>query len=637
MKGNCRNPAATSAALPHLQTILVSCIPFDGGKSGISVYIREVVRALRTDGHRVLCVFEGEPPAEDWIGEPVVVPRHGALFSMLYHLFVLPFRIRRLRPDLCILPATNRRALAWYPVPTVAVIHDLSQYHVPAKYDAFRLFYVKRLLPFFVRRATSVVAISQSTARDLVQFWRMPAKKVSVVYNGFTPPKGVEAIAEQVGQTGRMGRTGHEQDGHAGNLLYISRLEHPGKNHVGLIEAYGKLPRELAERHPLVLVGGDWNGAEAVHAAAEASPYHDLIRIRGFVADADLPAIWADAAAYVFPSRFEGFGLSLLEAMSAGIPCACSQTSSLGELGAGVAKLFDPESPDDIARALKTVLTTRNEARLAAGRARAAAFTWTRCARGLLAALPPARVFGIPIDCTTQAEAVRDLVVATTASERSARPAFFAFVNSHCLNVAYSDAVYADVLRTATRVWPDGTGVRLAGRRLGFPVPENVNGTDLFPLICAAAEREGFSLFFYGARPAVVEQVVAHVRRDFPRARIAGFCDGYGDDAAVVAQINAARPDLLFVAKGVPLQEKWIAEHRDALACRAAVAVGGLFDFVSGRIPRAPAWMRRLGVEWLFRLYQEPVRLFRRYVVGNPLFLWRLARHREGEDGRHSG
>lgn len=603
-------------------TILVPCIPFDGGKSGISVYIREVVRALRADGHRVLCVFEGEPSAGDWFGEAVVAPRRGALFSMLYHLFVLPFRIRRLRPDLCILPAANRRALAWYPVPTVAVVHDLSQYHVPAKYDAFRLFYVKRLLPFFVRRATSVVAISQSTARDLLRFWRMPETKVSVVYNGFTPPKG----GGRAGQTGRIGRTGQGQTGQAGNILYISRLEHPGKNHVGLIEAYGKLPRDLAERHPLVLVGGDWNGADAVHAAAEASPYRDLIQIRGFVADADLPAIWADAAAYVFPSRFEGFGLSLLEAMSAGIPCACSRTSSLGELGAGVAELFDPENPDDIARALKSIFTAPNEARLAAGRTRAAAFTWTRCARGLLAALPPARVFGIPIDCTTRAEAVRELVAAAMAPERPARPAFFAFVNAHCLNVAYSDTAYAAVLRTATRVWPDGTGVRMAGRRLGFPVPENVNGTDLFPLVCAAAEREGFSLFFYGARPTVVEQVAARVRRDFPRARIVGFCDGYGDAAAAVARINAARPDLLFVAKGVPLQEKWIAAHRDALMCRAAVAVGGLFDFVSGRIPRAPAWMRRRGVEWFYRLYREPVRLFRRYVVGNPLFLWRLAR-----------
>ena len=608
MKGNCRNPAATSAALPHLQTILVPCIPFDGGKSGISVYIREVVRALRADGHRVLCVFEGEPSAGDWFGEAVVVPRRGALFSMLYHLFVLPFRIRRLRPDLCILPAANRRALAWYPVPTVAVVHDLSQYHVPAKYDAFRLFYVKRLLPFFVRRATSVVAISQSTARDLLRFWRMPETKVSVVYNGFTPPKGTESTEGRRGQT-------------AGCVLYISRLEHPGKNHVGLIEAYGKLPRDLAERHPLVLVGGDWNGAEAVHAAAEASPYRDLIQIRGFVADADLPAIWADAAAYVFPSRFEGFGLSLLEAMSAGIPCACSRTSSLGELGAGVAELFDPAAPEEIAAALVKILTGDNAARLAAGRAKAAGFSWARCAAGLVAALPKAEVFGVPIRCETMAEAVDAAMGA-----RGRAPRFCAFVNAHCLNLAFGDRDYAAILRRADRVWPDGTGVRMAGRHLGFAVPENVNGTDLFPPLIARAAAEGRSVFFYGAGPGVAEAAAANARKAQPALKVAGVCDGFVADDEAVRRVNAARPDILLVARGVPLQEKWIAAHLAELDCACAIAVGGLFDFVSGRIPRAPAWMRRRGVEWIYRLYREPVRLFRRYVVGNPLFLWRLAR-----------
>ena len=590
--------------------ILVPCIPFDGGKSGVSVYIRDVVRALRADGHRVVCVFEGAPPEEAWAEGALVVPRRGALFSMLYHLFALPFLVRRVRPDVCLLPAANRRALAWLSVPTVAVVHDLSQYHVAAKYDAFRMFYVKRLLPFFVRRATAVVAISKSTARDLVQFWKIPESKLSVVYNGFTPPQLPNA------QTSKLPNPR--------TLHYISRIEHPGKNHVGLIEAYGRLPRALIERHPLVLVGGDWNGAAAVHAAAAASPARDRIRFAGFVPDADLPAYWADAAAYVFPSRFEGFGLSLLEALSAGIPCACSRTSSLGELGEGVAELFDPDDPADIARALEKVLAHPDSARREAGRRRAAAFTWAACARGLLAALPKASVFGVPIDCTTLADAVRQ--VAAAAVSRPARPAFFAFVNAHCLNVAWRDAAYAAILRGATRVWPDGTGVRLAGRRLGFPVPENVNGTDLFPRLCDAAAREGFSLFFYGARPEVVARVAVNVARDWPQVKIAGCCDGYVDDATACARIRAARPDVLLVAKGVPLQEKWIAAHRDALPCGAILAVGGLFDFVSGRIPRAPRWMRRLGIEWVYRLRQEPTRLFARYVLGNPFFLWRLSR-----------
>lgn len=598
--------------------IAVPCIPFDGGKSGISVYVREVVRALRAEGHRVICIFEGEPPQEDWVSEPVAVPRRGALFSMLYHLFVLPCLIRRLKPDCCILPAANRRAFVRYPVPSVAVVHDLSQYHVAAKYDAFRMFYVKRLLPFFVRRATAVVAISKSTARDLVRYWKIPESRISVVYDGFTPVP--------VRTEGRSPKS----------VLYLSRIEHPGKNHVNLIRAYNLLPADLVSAHPLVLAGGDWNGAEAVHAEAANSPYRDSIHFTGFVPDADIADLWADAAAYVFPSRFEGFGLSLLEAMSLGIPCACSKTSSLGELGEGVAELFDPEKPGEIAAALVKILTKPDAVRIAAGRRRAADFSWAKCARGLLAAFPKAEVFGVPIDCTTRERAVGRIVEAVRTPAADGHPRFFAFVNAHCLNLACTDSHYAAILRTAANVWPDGTGVRMAGRRIGFPVPENVNGTDLFPLVCRAAEREGFSVFLYGARPWVVARMAENVGRGYPNLRIAGFCDGYADDAAVVAQINAARPDVVLVAKGVPLQEKWIAAHCDELHCRAILAVGGLFDFVSGRIPRAPGWMRRYGVEWMFRLYKEPIRLFRRYVIGNPLFLWRVNRVLRMKGGRQA-
>ncbi len=602
--------------------ILVPCIPFDGGKSGISVYIREVVRALRAEGHDVTCLFEGEPPNEDWVQNPISIPKHGALFSMLYHLFILPFRVKKLTCDGCILPAANRRAFFRYPLPTVVVVHDLSQYHVEAKYDVFRMFYVKHLLPFFVRRAPSVVAISKSTAKDLVQFWKIPEKKISVVYDGFTPVAaggGAPTLPKLTRST----------------IFYLSRLEHPGKNHVNLIRAYEKLPEDLAKAHPLVLAGGDWNGAEAVHAAAEASPRRDLIRFTGFVKNDDLATLWSQAAAYVFPSRFEGFGLSLLEAMSAEIPCACSSTSSLGELGEGAAELFDPDDVDAIAVALEKILTAPDAAKVAAGKARAASFTWARCAKELVAAFAPARVFGVPIDCTTEAHAVRALIDAAKGVPAGAEEdkiqteagvKLFAFVNAHCLNIAYTNARYRNVLCHASAVWPDGTGVRMAGAKLGFPVPENVNGTDLFELICRAAEKEGVSVFFYGARAKVVEKMVENVRRDYPLLNVVGFCDGYQDDATVIEKIRAAKPDLLFVAKGVPDQELWIADHQREIAASAAIAVGGLFDFVSGRIPRAPLWMRRLGIEWAFRLYQEPVRLFRRYVIGNPLFLLRVAK-----------
>ena len=110
---------------------------------------------------------------------------------------------------------------------------------------------------------------------------------------------------------------------------------------------------------------------------------------------------------------------------------------------------------------------------------------------------------------------------------------------------------------------------------------------------------------------------------DIVTANATTLTDALANDAAIAA-VNACRPDILLVALGVPRQELWLAKHRDELHCGAAIAVGGLLDFVSGRIPRAPAWLRRCGLEWTYRLYQEPVRLFRRYVLGNPAFVLRV-------------
>ena len=596
--------------------LLVDIIPYDRGRSGISAYARHVVKELVAQGHDVTLVTEPGVAAEFFPGfSAIEAPgwTRRAVFSMLWHLFCLPRKIKKSGCVACLLLAANRRILRSFPLPTVAVVHDLSQYHVEAKYDAARMFYIKRVLPHYVRRAPRVVAISKSTAADLVKYWKIPEEKISVVYDGFTPPP----LQSEVGTL----RTA---------ILYISRLEHPGKNHVRLIEAYGRLPRELASRHPLVLVGADWNGADAVHAAAEASPYRDLIQFRGFVSNEEMPRLWGEAAAYVFPSLFEGFGLSLLEAMAAGVPCACSRTSSLGELGEGVAELFDPESVDEIAASLSRLLTSDNTARIAAGRARASSFSWSRCARELLASFPKAEVFGVPLACVTMSEALSTLISASTSSlppltsNLSPAPSLFCFANAHALNIAYKDEAFAEILRNADAVWPDGTGVRMAGRHLGFPVPENVNGTDMFPLLCQRAAKEGVSLFLYGARPGVAEAAAAKAQADCPGLRIAGVCDGYVSDAEAIEKINAVRPDIVLVAKGMPIQEKWMATHRKDLSCRAIVAVGGLFDFVSARIPRAPKIMRRLGIEWLFRLACEPRRMFCRYVLGNPLFIARL-------------
>ena len=373
--------------------VLVSCIPFDHGKSGISVYVREVVRALLEQGHELTLLVEPEATID--VQRPtaavgcrlafVAAPswaRRPAL-SMLWHLLVLPFWIRRHRADFdgFVICAANRRVCAWYPLPTVATVHDLANFHVPGKYSRLRMFYLAHILPRFAKKAHRLVSVSAATKADMVRFWKCREEAVTVLYNGFRtsgfgPRAGSGCLKSE-----------------ARSLLYISRIEHPGKNHVRLIEAYGRLPRAMAEAHPLVLAGADWKDAEVVHAAAKRSPHADLIRFTGFVDDARLEELWAETGFYVFPSLFEGFGLSLVEAMARGIPCACSNNGSLGEIAGDMAVTFDPEDVDAIVGALEHLLCEPEgdrAARIARGLAYAARFSWTDHAAGLVKLLESA-------------------------------------------------------------------------------------------------------------------------------------------------------------------------------------------------------------------------------------------------------
>ena len=179
--------------------LIVDAIPYDGGKSGISVYIENLVAEFAALGHELTLIVEPGSAAgvlkrtrEELRGGIALIeaPRYTkkAALSMLWHLFVLPRRIKWKNYHALVVLAANRRMPGNVKIPTLAVVHDLSQYHVEAKYGALRMFYIKRLLPRYVRKAHRVIAISRSTARDLAEYWRIPESKISVVYNGFTPP-----------------------------------------------------------------------------------------------------------------------------------------------------------------------------------------------------------------------------------------------------------------------------------------------------------------------------------------------------------------------------------------------------------------------------------------------------------------
>jgi exopolysaccharide biosynthesis WecB/TagA/CpsF family protein len=205
----------------------------------------------------------------------------------------------------------------------------------------------------------------------------------------------------------------------------------------------------------------------------------------------------------------------------------------------------------------------------------------------------------------------------------------FAFVNADCLNKATLDHSYARVLSRQEAVFADGSGISFAARIRGFRVKENVNGTDLFPLLCERAAKNKHGIFLLGARPGLAESTAEKMLALFPTLIVNGTQHGYfppEETDAVIDTINRSGAKILLVAMGAPNQELWINKNIGKLNVNVSIGVGGLFDFFGGRIPRAPTWLRQLGCEWTYRLWQEPGRMWRRYLIGNPVFVLRTWR-----------
>ena len=785
--------------------IFVSAMAYDSGKSGISVYINNVLRELAKEHQLSVLVLRDDidllPKSGNitylkvpsFMGKPII--------NMLWHLFILPCTLSWKKYDFILLPAANRRMLQFSRRFTIAVVHDLSQYHIKQKYDFLRMFYCKKILPFYLKRANRVVAVSGSTANDLERFWNIPASRISVNYNGFDY-NGFKSLSIDKGIIVEKYNIKKKY------ILYVSRIEHPGKNHLNLIKAYERLPEKVQAEYNLVLGGSFWPGAEVVKDYAEKSIVTENIKFIGFVEHKDLASLYHGAALYVFPSLFEGFGLSLLEAMASEIPIACSATSSLGEIAAEAAVQFDPENIDEICSSMQDILESSDLRKklIKAGHERLKMFDWKEHASALvnlyessnnvlprwsrfsfivrtfdsLIAFVACIIFTLPLflytffrkmftgrdmfyhekiygknesilniayfnvrnvisrkaslfyyififklrfvgvsirtcsgenrqmgdadlfmDCpgilslwflrmsrgiaysgrletelsyVTERNFKGDLMIilrsilaivffnpnkkflskinlmdvnfdnvsmtdavdalAKDMSEGKRKKVYY--VNADCFNTTVEDKDYLELLQKGDYILPDGIGVLLACKMIGVGLRENVNGTDMLPFICQMAVENNYSMYLFGAKPGIAALMRQKLVEIYPSLRIVGERNGYfsedSTEEQMIKEINDLKPDILLVAIGVPAQEKWIAEHFDKMSCRLTIGVGGLFDFYSGNIKRAPLWLREMGLEWIFRLLMEPKKKFKRYTFGNSSFLWRVLRWKKKQN-----
>ena len=279
---------------------------------------------------------------------PVARKLRGPLRNILWHQTALPGIVKSRGYDVLFLMAANRRIPYTVPCPTVGTVHDLASFHVAAKYDPFRDVYVRWVLPRLIRTLSHVVTVSRASKEDILKFCQIPSERVTVVHNGvdrerFGPGDGARARAS-------LAPLGVNSP----YFLYVSRIEHPGKNHVGLIDAFAACKRR-GFPFQLVLAGPDKERAAEVHRHAEASGFASDIHFLGFVSDETLRSLYHGAEALVFPSRYEGFGLPIIEAMACGVPVLSSNASALPEVGGDAAVYFDPLSTDSMVEAMMRV------------------------------------------------------------------------------------------------------------------------------------------------------------------------------------------------------------------------------------------------------------------------------------------
>ncbi|HET7626467.1 MAG TPA: WecB/TagA/CpsF family glycosyltransferase [Verrucomicrobiae bacterium] len=240
-------------------------------------------------------------------------------------------------------------------------------------------------------------------------------------------------------------------------------------------------------------------------------------------------------------------------------------------------------------------------------------------------ALAPVSILGVPLDQVTMTETL-ELIERMIASRR---PHYIATANVDFLVQAQRDAELHRILLEANLVLCDGTPLIWASHFLGTPLPERVAGSDLIPRLISLCAKKRHRIFLLGAAPASAEKAAANLRKQFPGLEIGHYSPPFTpllkmNHDEIMRRILEVKPDLLLVSFGCPKQEKWIAMHYRTSGIPVCIGVGGTIDFLAGQLKRAPVWMRRTGTEWIFRLAQEPRRLFKRYANDLFAFGWKF-------------
>ena len=338
-----------------LMKIGFSTFVMQGGKSGIGTYIRNLIRFLQEEDtvnryDLLMTNDEGDMipltnPHFEKILYPSAISR--PIRNLVWHNTGLPQK----KYDLLHIPSYRRIPLLKR-TKVVATVHDLAAFSVDGKYDRARMFFNRKIVPSMIRNADHVIAVSHATKDDLVRLVGYPEKKISVIYSGIDHdlfrPVAKDEARRQLERLHGLDRP---------FFVYASRLEHPGKNHLRLIEAFERFKLENDSAHQLVFAGAGGRGEDVIRARAAESPVREDIVFAGFVPVYSLALLYSGCDLMIYPSLFEGFGFPIVEALACGAPVICSATSSMKEIAGEFLPTFDPTDTDALYRALEAAVS----------------------------------------------------------------------------------------------------------------------------------------------------------------------------------------------------------------------------------------------------------------------------------------
>jgi len=465
--------------------------------------------------------------------------------------------------------------------------------------------YFQTISRFSLGRFDAAIACSEA---DQVTFAPICGHRLTLIENGVD-----------------IGKFAGRGDPEARSIIYFGRIA-PNKRIDQLIRWFAALHR-LAGDWSLIIAGKPMGVAIAdLQTIARTEGVADRVSFHESPSDEALGALIGRSSIFASASEYEGFGISLIEAVSAGLYPAASDIAahrrSCEKLGVGT--LLDFTDPLSAARFLRDFKAARANDALARAAGPLRSYSWPEVSARIFAVYEQVlghrqrRIGPVNVTVLSQGEALDDV----RALIGQGAPRVIAFCNAHLTNLARRDERLAKALDGAL-VLNDGIGVDLASRlRYGSTFPANLNGTDFIPALLKSYAGP-LRLFLVGAAPGIAERAAAAIRRLCPHILIVGTQHGFFDpqeEAELSQRIRNSQADLVLACMGNPRQEIWAARWAADFQ-RPVICGGALLDFLAGKVRRAPVWMRRARFEWAWRLTQEPTRLADRYLRGNVAFI----------------